>query len=167
VCYAYIALSIGSKVHISCVPNQDLKPDVHRSCTVFVHSKRLLSKALSHIHNNYMYRLCMPTLYEPAGTDRHDIFLHPSHSSLKDAFPCVSPVVYKGESVGSVARITADGLLLSSTHIFSADGQFLETTAFDGHRLTLKASFPYLDVILLNGELPSITMLLEVIGHQQ
>ena len=53
-----------------------------------------------------------------AGAAWHDPFVHYTHSAPQDAFSCVSPVVYKNQFIGSVARISGDGLLVSSNHIF-------------------------------------------------
>lgn len=62
-------------------------------------------------------------------------------------------MVYQGQSIGSVARISDNGLMVSSSHIFVEQGKFLETKAFGGHTLELVVSFPHLDFILLKGGL--------------
>lgn len=62
-------------------------------------------------------------------------------------------MVYKDQSIGSVARISGNGLLVSSNHIFVEKGKFKKTKAFGGHPLELVVSFPYLDIILLKGSL--------------
>ena len=94
-----------------------------------------------------------------AGAAQRDTLVHYTHSGLRDAFSCVSPVVYKDQSIGSVARIRGNGLMVSSSHIFVEKGKFLKTTAFGGHPLELVVSFPYLDIILLKGGL--LTTVLE------
>lgn len=86
-----------------------------------------------------------------AGAAQRDPLVHCTHSGLHDAFSCVSPVVYKEQSIGSVARISGNGLMVSSNHIFVEKGKFLKTMAFGGHPLELVVSFPYLDIILLKG----------------
>lgn len=88
-----------------------------------------------------------------AGASWRDPLVHYTHAGVQDAFSCVSPVVYKDQSIGSVARISGNGLLVSSSHIFVEKGKFLKTTAFGGHPLKLVVSFPYLDIILLQGGL--------------
>ena len=98
-----------------------------------------------------------------AGAAWRDPFVHYTHSALQDAFSCVSPVVYKNQSIGSVARISGDGLLVSSNHTFVEKGKFLKTTAFGSHPLELVVSFPYLDIILLKGGL--LTTVLERLTH--
>lgn len=85
------------------------------------------------------------------GAAQRDPLVHYTHSGLHDAFSCVSPVVYMDQSIGSVARIRGNGLMVSSSHIFVEEGKFLKTTAFGGHPLELVVSFPYLDIILLKG----------------
>ncbi len=103
-------------------------------------------------HLNHFDMYSSPSC-EPAGERWRDPFLHASHSNLEAAYDYVSPVMYKGQCIGSVARIRENGLLVSSTHIFVEKGSILMTTAFGGHRLQLVASFPYLDIILLEGKL--------------
>lgn len=85
------------------------------------------------------------------GAAQRDPLVHYTHSGLHDAFSCVSPVVYMDQSIGSVARIRGNGLMVSSSHIFVEEGKFWKTTAFGGHPLELVVSFPYLDIILLKG----------------
>ena len=72
-------------------------------------------------------------------------------------------MVYKDQSIGSVARINGSGLMVSSNHIFVQKGKFLKTTAFGGHPLELVVSFPYLDIILLQGGL--LTTVLECLTY--
>ncbi len=72
-------------------------------------------------------------------------------------------MVYKDQSIGSVARIDGSGLMVSSNHIFVQKGKFLKTTAFGGHPLELVVSFPYLDIILLQGGL--LTTVLECLTY--
>ena len=72
-------------------------------------------------------------------------------------------MVYKDQCIGSVARISGNGLLVSSNHIFVEKGKFLKTTAFGGHPLELVVSFPYLDIIVLKGGL--VTTVLEPLTH--
>lgn len=67
-------------------------------------------------------------------------------------------MVYKDQFVGSDARISGDGLLVSSDHIFVENCKFLKTTAFGGHPLELVVSFHYLDIILLKGGLLTIVL---------
>ena len=72
-------------------------------------------------------------------------------------------MIYKDQSIGSVARISGNGLMVSCSHIFVDKGKFLKTTAFGGHPLELVVSFPYLDIILLKGDL--LTTVLEHLAH--
>ena len=98
-----------------------------------------------------------------AGAAWCDPFVHHTHLALRDAFSCVSPVVYKDQSIGSVARINGSGLMVSSNHVFVEKGKFLKITAFGGHPLELVVSFPYLDIILLQGGL--LTTVLECLTY--
>ena len=63
--------------------------------------------------------------------------------------------MYKGQCIGSAARITTDGLLISCSHVFVDNGKLVEATAFGDQPLKLVASFPYLDILLLRGNGPS------------
>ncbi|DBA83740.1 TPA: hypothetical protein ACH3X1_006271 [Trebouxia sp. C0004] len=95
---------------------------------------------------------------EGTGAAWRDPFVHYTHSALQDAFSCVSPVVYKDQSIGSVACISGNGLLVSSNHIFVNEGKFLKTTAFGGHPLELVVSFPYLDILLKGPKGPAFRL---------
>jgi hypothetical protein len=77
-----------------------------------------------------------------------------SGDSLENLQFRVSAVMDGSELQGSVCRISPNGLAVSATHVWSENGQFLaELTAFGGHKMTLVASFPYHDIVLLQGEL--------------
>ena len=86
--------------------------------------------------------------------------LHSEDSELKQAFERVSDVVLEVEeeggaivkkNIGTIARITEDGLCVSATHVWVEDGALLPAVAFGG-KVTMVASFPYHDVILLWGK---------------
>ena len=86
--------------------------------------------------------------------------LHSQDNQLQQAFERVSEVVLEVEeeggaivkqNIGTTARITEDGLCVSATHVWVEDGALLPAVAFGG-KVTLVASFPYHDVILLRGK---------------
>jgi hypothetical protein len=43
-------------------------------------------------------------------------------------------------------------MCVSAAHVWVNEGKFVEATAFNGHFMSLIASFPYYDIILLQGE---------------
>ena len=68
------------------------------------------------------------------------------------AYSRLSDVILDGECCGSIARISEGGLCVSATHVFVDKGNFLgNATAFGGCALQLIASFPYHDIIFLQG----------------
>jgi len=55
------------------------------------------------------------------------------------------------ECVGTAARIKADGLSVSSRHVFMDGSKFLDATGW-GEKLNFVASSPHDDVIFLQGK---------------
>jgi hypothetical protein len=85
-------------------------------------------------------------------SDRSHPLLHDTDTDILVAIrPRVSGVLHGGQCVGSVSRITADGLCVSCAHVFNDNGKFVECTAFNGHTMEFVASFPVLNIIFLKG----------------
>ena len=51
--------------------------------------------------------------------------LHPGDDSMAEAHGRMSKVWIGKECIGTVARISTEGVCVSATHVFVADGRFL------------------------------------------
>lgn len=84
-----------------------------------------------------------------------DAWSHPllvPGDTMEMTYRRLSEVILGGECCGSIARISEGGLCVSATHVFVENGNFLgNATAFGGCALQLIASFPYYDIIFLQG----------------
>lgn len=92
-----------------------------------------------------------------------EAFRHPMLApgeSMSDVYNRLSRVAYKGDYVGTIARIRPDGLCVSAAHVFVENGNFLPCTAFESDQpLSLVGSIPYHDVIFVQGESITLVML--------
>ena len=73
--------------------------------------------------------------------------------TMKNAHDRISKVYLDGQCCGTVVRISPSGLCVSASHVFVDNGRFCSRAqAFGGQGLRLIASFPFHDIILLEGE---------------
>ena len=76
-----------------------------------------------------------------------------SGDAMQDTYNRLSKVTVGADPVGTVARISKEGLCVSASHVLVVDGKFIKhATAFGDQPLKLLASFPYYDIIFLQGE---------------
>ncbi|KAG5176665.1 hypothetical protein JKP88DRAFT_249436 [Tribonema minus] len=76
--------------------------------------------------------------------------LPPVRERMAAAMACVGRIIHQGKHVGTVVRLTEDGLCISAAHVFLKKEKFLQMKAW-GQPLKLVASCPGEDVIFLQG----------------
>ena len=80
-----------------------------------------------------------------------DAMGHVSKPWLKEMESCVDRVMWKGECIGTVCRISADGVLATARHCIAEGGKCLEGLSAFGGDVTFIAAFRRVDVALFRG----------------
>lgn len=71
---------------------------------------------------------------------------HPS-----DLAEYVGKLMWRGQAIGSITRISEDGLCVTAAHCLVEGGKFLEDATAFGEPLQLVGSSPFHDVMFVKG----------------